>query len=52
MDTAYTSLEGYSTFVVGNDSSFNALMLTKRDRIEAEPALSFVPDARAPPKGC
>jgi hypothetical protein len=48
----YTSFEGYSTLTVGRVSSFIDLMLTKRDKMAAEPALSLVPDARAPPKGC
>lgn len=47
-----TSLDGYSTFEIGRVSSFIDLILTKRDRMAAEPALSFVPEALAPPNGC
>ena len=32
--------------------SFTLLALTHRIRLAFEPALSFVPDARAPPNGC
>lgn len=48
----YTSLLGYSTLVVAPNSSFKLLMLTNLPMIAALPALSFVPDARAPPNGC
>lgn len=52
MTLVYTSLEGYWTLVVERVSSFNDLMLTKRDKMAADPALSLVPDALAPPNGC
>lgn len=48
----YTSLEGYSAFEIARVSSLSDLILTNRDRMAADPALSLVPDARAPPKGC
>lgn len=47
-----TSLLGYSTLVVGPNSSFMLLMLTNRPMMAALPALSLVPDALAPPNGC
>jgi hypothetical protein len=50
--SAYNSFEGYSTLVVGSVSSFIDLMLTNRDKMAADPALSLVPEARAPPNGC
>lgn len=49
--TPQTSLLGYSTSVVAQNSSFNVRMLTKRPMIAALPALSLVPEALAPPNG-
>ena len=48
----YNSFEGYSTLVVGKVSSFIDRILMNRDKRAADPALSFVPDDRAPPNGC
>ena len=47
-----TSLLGYSTLYVPPNSSLILLMLTNLVRIFMLPALSFVPLALAPPKGC
>jgi len=47
-----TSFDGYSTEVSFKKLSLIALMLTNLDSKFAEPALSFVPDALAPPNGC
>lgn len=46
------SLLGYSTLVVATNSSFMVLMFTNLPMIAELPALSFVPDALAPPNGC
>lgn len=50
--TFYASLLGYVTFSVGMNSSLMALILTNRESSVALPALSFVPLALDPPKGC
>jgi hypothetical protein len=36
----------------GENVSFSARALTHRSRFIFDPALSLVPDARAPPNGC
>ncbi len=43
---------GYSTRVGGTKFSAKVRIETHRRRFAIEPALSLVPDARAPPKGC
>lgn len=48
----YTLLLTYSTSTVGPNSSLMLLTLTNLDSKLALPALSFVPDALAPPNGC
>jgi hypothetical protein len=43
---------GYFHDVGGARFSFTDRGETQRTRFNSEPALSFVPDARAPPNGC
>lgn len=47
-----SSLLGYATCLVGANSSLMARMFTKRVKRLALPALSSVPLALEPPKGC
>ena len=44
--------EGIAVVRGGTNVSLIVRGLTQRIRFHIEPALSFVPDARAPPKGC
>jgi hypothetical protein len=46
------SMNGYSNDRAGAKVSLMARGLIQRTRFRMEPALSFVPLARAPPKGC
>src|SRR5262249_8435092 len=46
------AMNGYRKSVGGTKGSLMARGLTQRSRFSTLPALSFVPEARAPPKGC
>lgn len=46
------SMKGYRKSVAGSKVSLTARGVTQRSRFSDEPALSFVPLAREPPKGC
>jgi integrase len=48
----FSRMYGYSNRVAGSNVSLMARIDTQRIRFAAEPALSFVPEARAPPNGC
>ena len=47
-----SAMNGYLKSVGGAKVSFTVRALTQRTRFIFDPALSFVPDARAPPNGC
>src|SRR5215510_9539858 len=46
------AMNGYRKSVGGTNVSLMARGLTHLNRLSTLPALSFVPEARAPPKGC
>lgn len=48
----YSPMWGYVQSVSGTKVSLIDRGLTQRSRLNMEPALSFVPDALDPPKGC
>src|SRR5262249_19812198 len=47
-----SSRNGYRKSVGGTNVSLSVRAATNRRRFSGEPALSSVPDARAPPNGC
>src|SRR5205814_6884708 len=46
------SMNGYACSRGGLKFSFSVRALTQRTRFSFDPALSFVPEPRAPPNGC
>jgi len=50
--TYLASMNGYRQSVGGSKVSLIERGLTQRRRLSFDPALSFVPLARAPPNGC
>src|SRR5215213_9082226 len=48
----FSAMKGYVKSRGGANVSLIVRALTQRTRFSFEPALSFVPDPRAPPNGC
>src|SRR3990170_5059813 len=51
-DNYFSRMNGYSKLVAGEKVSLMVRGLVQRIRLRGPPALSLVPEPRAPPKGC